>query len=472
MDERISRERAQIVMRVVNTLRHSAEIVVMGGGTTEDELLKKLEERNVHLVLLPWYRYLAWSKAEAFFGLTRTNGPTIAGYFADQLRPYELGDPADHLRAIFLDFAHLTTHESLVLLRSLIPDFRRAGIRPLIDPTTPIYCENWYGGQGHGTRIETILSMSEIANDEWQKRAAALRISLMALWSLVYEEGPGKGEFAQAAAGRTPKAYFQMGVDRHSLMLRLCYSMGSMSPKDALGAFWPNAEHPTAPAQLLTRYADFVRVHTIAEAGDVEITVGFFPSAPADKAPQDTHTLWIEPLSAQVVTEVPFEAPSPANPYLRALPGSPAAAQAAPTHKGPTTVGEEETRAKERFIFNAASKIRELKKALYDRDEVIKELRSGGVGTAPSMPPPDAEGLLEAFQERYFEARYQIRQFEIQIRDAETLGASPQALEQLRQKIQGLILKEQQWIQKIAQTLEMIREARRTAGSGSMSGTG
>ena len=31
---------------------------------------------NPRLVLLPWQQYLAWARVEAFFGLTRTSGPT------------------------------------------------------------------------------------------------------------------------------------------------------------------------------------------------------------------------------------------------------------------------------------------------------------------------------------------------------------------------------------------------------------
>src|SRR5690606_3365329 len=106
-DERASRERAHILMRTINLARQFCEVVTLSSATTEVELLDYLKRNEVHLVLVPWYRYLGWSKVEAFYGLTRTSGPTFAGYYSDQILPYELGDQADHYRVILLDLAGL-----------------------------------------------------------------------------------------------------------------------------------------------------------------------------------------------------------------------------------------------------------------------------------------------------------------------------------------------------------------------------
>jgi hypothetical protein len=458
IDERVSRERGALLTRIINSLRSVAQVELLGSGITEEELLKKLEVQSYQLVLVPWYRYMAWSRVEAFYGLTRTSGPTFAGYFCEPLLPYELGEQADHLRAILLDYSNLNTREAVLVTKSLLKDTRRTGIRPLLEPSTSIYCENWYGNQGLGLRIESILSLPEIANTiEWSRRANCIRLCFMALWSLVYDSGPGKSELNQATAGSPPKAYFQIGVDSHALVIRLCYSMPGWTPKDALSEFWPNAKDATRGSQLLLKYADLVRVHSITGTLDVEVTATLFSSAPSERENQQVHTLWVEPIAVSLVSEVPFEAPNPNSPQLKPLPG-------VSLNELKPRVSPEESdqaiRAKERFIFEAATKIKALKDQISEKDEMIRELKIGGIGTSAPLPPADAENLLEAFQERYFEARLQIRQFEIQLNETSSF-AQKHELEALRTRMNNLIVREQGWIKKLAATIEMIRNERR-----------
>ena len=96
--------------------------------------------------------------------------------------------PTGHLRQIILDFAHLNPHELLILVRSLVDENSRSGLKPLLEPNTTIYCESWYGGQGQGNRIDHVLGLYEVSRSTWLKRSSAIRIVLSALWSLVYEE--------------------------------------------------------------------------------------------------------------------------------------------------------------------------------------------------------------------------------------------------------------------------------------------
>ncbi len=470
VDERLSRERAAIVGRVIQALKRFAQIDLINGSATEDALLTKLGARTYDLVMAPWYRYLKWSKVEAFYGLTRTSGPTFAGYYCEQLLPYELGEQAEHYRAILIDFAALPVHEAALLIRSLIKDSNRTGLRPLLDPQALIYCENWYSGQGLGNRMDQVLALPEIHKTEWMARATSIRIALSALWSLVYEEGPGKSEFAQTITGSSPKAYFQVGTDRNLLALRLCYTMSSWSPKDVLSRFWPNQKSPTAAAQLLLRFCDFTRAHFISETNDVEIVAGFFASAPAEKAPNETHTLWVEPIAPNLISEVPYEVPGPTYPYLRHLGGAPKKPNTdALARQVASEVDEDEEslpigdphNPRDRFLIQAAKKIRDLKAMVHEREQTIRELRSGGVGTSRPLPPPDAEALLEAFQGKYFEARYQIRQFELKIVEMEKKGASAAEVEALKRKMAELAAREREWIKSLATTLEAFRESRK-----------
>ncbi|HCM38531.1 MAG: hypothetical protein A2070_13120 [Bdellovibrionales bacterium GWC1_52_8] len=452
MDDRLSREKIALLNRNVHAMRNFAEIELLPGTILEDELLKKLEATPFQLVMAPWYRYLAWSRVEALYGLTRTSGPTFAGYHCEPLLAYELGEQADHLRAILFDFGASFPREMITLLRSLIQDTKRSGILPLLETRTPVYCEHWFGSQGLGARMDTVMSLPEIASYDWTGRANAIRICLTALWSLIYEEGPGKSD----TASKTPKASFQIGIDANSLVLRLSYCLPSSSPKDLLSRFWPKTDQPSAPAQLLLKYSDFLRVHHVAEGYLVEVVVGFLKSAPSEVSHPNVHTLWIEPLAPNLLHEPPFDLPGPTAPHLKLLPSVPILK----TAEAPSASSIEELRAKERFITEANEKIRGLRSLVNERDTLIHNLRSGGVGTAPPLPPPDAENLLDAFQDKFFEARYLIRNFELRIAELETEGSSQTEIELLRRKMEELLQRQNEWIKKIAKTIQGYKESR------------
>jgi hypothetical protein len=330
--------------------------------------------------------------------------------------------------------------------------------------------------------MDQVLALAEISKSDWIARATSVRIALSALWSLVYEEGPGKSEFAQTITGSSPKAYFQVAADKNALLLRLCYTMSSWSPKDTLAHFWPDAKALASPAQLLLRYCDFTRVHIVSETNDVEIVAGFLASKPSEKTPNEVRTFWVEPLAPNLISEIPFEAPGPDAPQLKPLSATAGispqkAARNLETEFGssPSQSQSEDTddtipagdptnppaHSKDRFLIRAAKKIQELKALLLDRDQTIRELRSGGVGTSKPLPPPDAEALLEAFQGKYFEAKYQIRQIELKIVEMETQGATPAEVQALKMRMAELAAREREWIKTLAATIDTLREAKK-----------
>ena len=107
-------------------------------------------------------------------------------------------------------------------------------------------------------------------------------------------------------------------------------------------------------------------------------------------------------------------------------------------------------------------KFNSLKTKLKEQHEKLKELRSGGIGTTHIPAPPEPEDLLDAFQERYFDARYRIRQFELQIEKLEKEGGKPYDIEVLHLKMQALENRERAWIRKLMATLENYRNAMKT----------
>lgn len=474
MDERLSREKRALLSRVVYACRQCAQVELIDGQISEADLVARLQSQVFGLVLVPWYRYLAWKRVEALYGLTRTSGPTFAGYFCDPLEPYEVGGVPDQLRALLLDFSRLNQSEILTLLKAIVQERARAGIRPLLRDGTPIHFESWFQNTSEGARAELVLGLPDVRALTWlEGRRNAVRVALAALWSLIYDEGPGKLEFANALAPKAPRAYFQVGADESALLLRLYFSMPSWTPKDALEAFWPDPHRPARASQLLLRAADFTRVHAISGSSEVEVVAGFLPPGATSRPATSLRTLWIEPLAPHLVLEPPFEAPSPAN-HLVALPprgeplavlGSGPAPLPRPAAAGdvPTTISAVPTTGAP--ALEAATQLRELKARLAERDRLITELKSGGVGSAAPLPPPDAEAILESFQHHFFETRFRIRQLEAQIGELESRGAPAPEVEALRQRVQQLMVREQGWLRKLATTLEAYREVKRPKGA-------
>lgn len=457
VDDRISHERMAILSRAIQGLRQTFTVdLIQGAQASEALLLEKLQTQEYALALIPNHRYSSWSRIEGYLGINRTSGPTVAGYFCEPLQPTPIGDAGGLNRKILLDLVYLQSHEIVLLVRSLILDTRRSGIRPLLEPASLIYCESWYGNQGLGFRIDQVLALPEIAKTDWMKRASSIRMILLSFWSLVYEEGPGKSEIAQAAGNRQAKAYLQLGADANCLAFRLYYyTVPHKLPKDLIYQYSHRKESPTEASQNLLRNADFLRVHPIHETSDIEVVAGIFRSAPSEKAYDQVHTLWIEPLSARLISEPPFEAPSPQAPHLRALPTTQVASPQI------RAVDPNQEQARNRILVEATGKIKELKEKVQEKEEIIRELKSGGIGTAPPLPEPDAEAFLEAFQEKYMDAKLQIRQFELQILELEKRKATQAEIEDLKQKMEALQNRERAWIKKILATLDAYKSARK-----------
>ncbi len=451
MDDKLSHDKVGVLTEKVKILRQSFPLqVIKPFETSENELIQRIENKEFQLILAPLHKYKEWSRLEGAFGINRTSGPTFAGYFCETVPFYQLPEPRGYQRRIIIDFAHLESEEILLLIRSLLIETARSGISSLLEPNSLIYCENWYGGQGQGSRIDHVLGIPEIGQTSWIKRSSAIRILLSAFWSLIYEEGPGKSEGSFGVSPeKTPKAYFQVTADNQCLVLRLCYqALPHCTPKDAIQKFWPDSSNPTQASQLLLKFSDFARIHTFAESPDIEIVAGLFHSAPAEKHPDNARTLWIEPLSRKLLTEAPYEAPGPNAPSLRTLP---TVSRSQPKLR---LIESNSDLSQNQAMQAASAKIKEL-------SDTIRELRSGGVGTAPPLAPPDVEALLEAFQQRYFEARYQIRQFELQIEDMKTKGASSEEIHTLRLKMEALANREKAWIKKLTLTLETYKDSNR-----------
>ncbi|MEK6704152.1 MAG: hypothetical protein AABZ06_00015 [Bdellovibrionota bacterium] len=454
LDDRLPKQKSAVLMSHVNAIRQLGEVQLFKCEKTESDLINIFTENQFHLILAPWHKYLTWSRLEALYGLNRTSGPTFAGYHCELI---SLNEQPPYLRTILLDFSAPSTSETVLTVRSLINDISRSGIKSLLSHSTTIYQDTWAGPQSLGNKLDSVMRIPEITNYHWTRRSTALRICICALWSLVYEEGPGKTERENSGI---PRADFQIAADTNCLIMRICYYMPSWSPKAALQEFWPDGGRPAAPSQLLARYSDFLRVHTIVEAGDVEITAALFRSGMSEKKPGHIHTLWVEPISARIVRELPFSNPLK-DPAMKPLITNTAQENAIPQAAGDSRLAKHSENDEEKYqlIQEAAEKVRALKNLLNDRENKIMEMRSGGISTAKLPPPPGPENLVEALREHLVESILKIKQFEQELTSLEANGAAKNEIESLHVKITNQTKKEQVWIDKLERVIGAYREA-------------
>ncbi len=438
-DPSLSREKTQIALRALNSLRNFAEIRYYPGTLTEEELVERMKRETLDLLMVPWHTYLHYQKIEATFGLTRTHGPTMVGYFAEDVSPFELQEQDHHFRAIMIDLNRLSTAEASNILRSLLRDSTRWGLRPFLQPATNLHYESWSAQVGMGFRIDTILGLNEIANSHWSKRANSIRVLVSALWSLIFDNGPGKADRGRGGAERTNRAYFEVGVDAHGLGLRLCYSEPGWKVKDVLHQFWPGALTPSAAGQILFQYSDFIRIHVDPETSEIEVVCLLFPSGPAERATDVMRTLWIEPLSNMTRLERFAESPETQETYHKAL----------VTHHA--------------LIGNAAEKIDDLRKQLETSEKEVDELRSKGTTKENIFIYPsglDGEQLIDLVNRRLTEIKAKMKSLNNrynvlrQDRDEE-LKEAAKVVKELRE----LQAQQKSWIARLTEIVDSYHDA-------------
>jgi hypothetical protein len=430
-DPCLSREKTQIALRALNSLRDFAEIRYYPGTLSEDELVDRVKRETLDLLMIPWHQYIHMQKLEAQFGLTRTHGPTMIGYFAEDVSPVELQEEGHHFRAILVDLNRLATNEAANVIRSLLRDSTRWGLRALMQPATALHFETWSAQVGLGFRIDSVLNLGEIQNSNWVKRSNAIRVLVSALWSLIFDNGPGKADRGRSGADRTARAYFEVGVDGHCLGIRLCYREPGWKVKDVLSQFWPGALTPSAAGQILYQYSDMLRVHVDPENSDIEVVCTLFPSGPSERSTDLLRTLWIEPLSGMTRLERFTETPETQESFHRAL----------VTHH--------------ELIGNAAEKIDELKKTIETKEKEVEDLRSRGTAKENIFIYPsglDGEQLIDLVNRRLAEIKAKMKgltsQFQALHQDrADDLKEASRLLKELRE----LQAQQKSWIARLSE---------------------
>ena len=297
-DDRLSHDRKVLFARTVTILRSHFSFDILPAQISEDELISHLEKNEYALVLIPWYKYIGWKKVENFFGSLRLSGPTVAGYFADSVLPFEFSTIPNYHRMIFLDFYRLETTEIEMLIRALTQPQERSGFQGSYFKNTTVHYADWLEHDGLSTRcIDTALKVPLLQHMSWIHRLPTLRFFLTALWSICFQEKRSYGSL-------TPYAQLELlEVNKH-IVIKLMFESKSLTLKTIMDSLWPNGDRRNASMNEISRYADFLRFQMFPETHQIEITAFFSPHAPSIEYPGEVRGFWIEPLKAKFIKPV------------------------------------------------------------------------------------------------------------------------------------------------------------------------
>jgi len=290
-DDRLSHDRKTIFARTATVLKSRFSMELLPTQMTEDQLIAHLEKNDYGLILLPWYKYLAWKKLDSFFGALRLQGPTVAGYFADAVLPFEFSGTPNLHRFLFLDFYRFEPSEIEMMLSALVHPEKRSGFNGIFGKSgTAAYFADWYDSDHGSTRcVDAVLKTPLLQSGTWSSRLFGLRFYLTALWSLCYQE---KHSFPDA----TPTAQLEMTEINKCLAIKLVFESSDLTLKQMMDYLWPSGHHQNQAVNELVRHADFLRIHHFPESHQLEITGFFSQSAPAIRHPGEVRGFWIEPL--------------------------------------------------------------------------------------------------------------------------------------------------------------------------------
>jgi len=289
IDDRLPHDRKALFTKLVAVLRPKYNFEILPMNMSEEAFLKHLDTHTYSAILLPWYRYLSWKKLESRFGALRLEGPTIAGYFADALLPFELSEMPSAHRMILLDFYRLDAFEIETLLQGLVFPDQKAGFRGIIPPNTPIYHQDWFDHDGANTRcIDAIMNTSLFQAKTWTKRNQQLRFFLTALWNLSFTDRPHR---------KTGERVAQIEIAEFSKRIAIKWVIedADLTLKQMMGYFWPAQNHQHQAVHAMIKNSDFIRVAHFPESHQIEVTAFFLESSPTLNHPGEVRGFWIEP---------------------------------------------------------------------------------------------------------------------------------------------------------------------------------
>jgi hypothetical protein len=291
-DDRLSHDRKTLFTRTMSILKSKLNMDMLSTSMTEAEVIGYFATQSSYsLILLPWYKYLAWKKLESHFGALRMQGVTIAGYFADAVLPFEFSKIPNFNRMIMLDFYRMDQVEIEMMIYSLSNEGKKSGLAAFADKNTQIFHSNWFNQDSTHTRcIDAAMGIPLLKAHQWSARMPALRIYMTALWTLCYRE-------RHSLQSTEACAEIEISEVNKRLAVKFVFESHELTLKHMMEHLWPgDAPDKDSTVRELVRHTDFLRVSHFPESHHVEITAFFTPDAPSQTYPGEVRGFWVEPL--------------------------------------------------------------------------------------------------------------------------------------------------------------------------------
>lgn len=372
MDERLDADATKTVSKLHVSLKQTCDVQTIPGTLSQESVVELMEKTKFQLVVLPWYKYLAWKKVEAFYGLTRTSGPTVAAYCVEAIDPKNIPDLPDYPRFYLFDLMKYTVSENTKLIQALIEPKTRAGIKPFLRSTTPIYFYQWDGKEHTSLMLEGWFELPEFVGP-WKDRRHAIATAIGGVRDFVFS--------TEVSKSGNPFVHF--ACEPELAIVRIGTLLATAPNNQTIHSFWLKTKSQLAHMSTASRYSDFMRVQWSSSPHQIEITLFFFQSKPSERA-QSPHVkaTWLEPVSHDLFAQESLLISKSEGVY-KALPEITFLNMGDARTAG---VGE--------------NKIQTLQKQLLERDQLIRDLKSGGVSQPMKSGLPDLEDLAEAVKER------------------------------------------------------------------------
>jgi hypothetical protein len=289
-DDRLSHDRKTVFTRTMTILKSKLNMEIIPASLSETEVIEHFTNNTYALILMPWYKYLSWKKIESHFGALRMQGPTVAGYFADAILPFEFSKMPNFNRLILLDFYRFDQVEIELMIQALSQENKKSGLTAFVDRNTQIFHTSWFNQDHSTTRcVDAAMSIPLLKSTQWSSRTPALRIYLTALWTLCFRE-------RHSLQSTEPCAELEITEVNKRLAVKLVFESHELTLKHTMDHLWPSeSQEKDGTVRELVKHSDFMRVAHFPESHHVEITAFFTPEAPSQHYPSEVRGFWVEP---------------------------------------------------------------------------------------------------------------------------------------------------------------------------------
>jgi hypothetical protein len=297
-DDRLSHDRKTVFTRTMTVLKAKLNMDIIPSTLAENEVLELIEKNEYSLIILPWYKYLAWKKIESHFGALTLQGANVAGYFADAILPFEFTKMPNFNRLILLDFYRFDQTEIEMMINALAHDKNKSGITAFLERNTQIFHTRWHGQDHANTRcIDAIMNAPLFKATQWNARMSAMRIYFTSLWTLCFRE-------RHTLQNTDSCAEVEITEVNKRLVVRFLFENHDLTLKHTMAHLWPSdTEEKDLTVRELVKHSDFLRIQHFPETHQIEIVAFFTMDAPSIQYPSEVRGFWIEPLKNKYLTQ-------------------------------------------------------------------------------------------------------------------------------------------------------------------------